>query len=280
MGRATWTVRPNDGQYVIPTAPEGGAMHQDVTSRLAESRDPTAVGQALAETSPRESAWGAPSPTRNGWAPALTRANLRAVEAPPVEAERAVATTSVVGDADNEGTLAVLTASYPTPAFLFDASGALQWASKEGTMRLGSGRLGRGTEALTRLGLAAREARSEAGLDVDAPLRGSGLLRGGERAVIRWFKQQGKVTVLIALAPPSVAALPALGGASPDRVPGLGASESAVVRLAAEGYTVLNMSARLGVSEATVRTHLRRSYAKLGVHSRAELAMVLFKGRG
>lgn len=85
--------------------------------------------------------------------------------------------------------------------------------------------------------------------------------------------------MLVALAPPALAALPALGGASPDRVPGLGASESAVARLAAEGYTVLNMSARLGVTEATVRTHLRRAYAKLGVHSRAELAMLLFQGR-
>ena len=66
--------------------------------------------------------------------------------------------------------------------------------------------------------------------------------------------------------------------ARPDRIPGLSASETAVARLAVEGFTVTNMAAHLGSSESTVRTHLRRAYLKLGVHGRAELAWVLLRG--
>ena len=65
---------------------------------------------------------------------------------------------------------------------------------------------------------------------------------------------------------------------APATIPGLSRAEAAVARLAAEGFTVTNISARLGSAESTVRTHLRRVYKKLGVHGRAELAYVLLHG--
>lgn len=42
--------------------------------------------------------------------------------------------------------------------------------------------------------------------------------------------------------------------------------------LAVEGFSVLNVAARLGLTESTVRTYVKRLYQKLGVRSRAELA--------
>lgn len=46
--------------------------------------------------------------------------------------------------------------------------------------------------------------------------------------------------------------------------------EQEVLELVLTGYTARDISARLVVSENTVKTHLRRAYAKMGVHSRAE----------
>lgn len=48
--------------------------------------------------------------------------------------------------------------------------------------------------------------------------------------------------------------------------------ERQVVALAVEGLTARKMGDRLYISERTVETHLARAYAKLGVHSRFELA--------
>lgn len=60
--------------------------------------------------------------------------------------------------------------------------------------------------------------------------------------------------------------------ARPERPPGLTAREAEVAALAAEGFTVLNVAARLAVAESTVKTHLKHIYQKLGVFSRVELA--------
>jgi DNA-binding NarL/FixJ family response regulator len=218
--------------------------------------------------------------------PAFTDADLRALEAIRIEAERTIAATLVLGDESADGTLAVLTAAFPLPAYLFDAKGRMQWASEEGTLRLGlealrlgSGCLVRDNEALAQLTAAARTALADPSVDPDVQLRRAGLLGPGERVVSRRFDESGHTTLLLAIASAAAAALPGVRGDSPGRVPGLGASESAVARLAAEGFSVLNISARLGIAETTVKTHLRRLYVKLGVHSRAELASVLFRGR-
>ena len=56
------------------------------------------------------------------------------------------------------------------------------------------------------------------------------------------------------------------GGAPPD--PGLSAREKEVLALVARGLTNLQIGRELYVSEATVKTHLARACAKLGVTGR------------
>jgi DNA-binding NarL/FixJ family response regulator len=46
--------------------------------------------------------------------------------------------------------------------------------------------------------------------------------------------------------------------------------ETEVLRLMAEGASSRDIAARLGISYATVRSHIRSMGAKLGVHSKAE----------
>ena len=72
-------------------------------------------------------------------------------------------------------------------------------------------------------------------------------------------------------------ARPAGAPIRPDVLRGLGltARESEIAALAAEGYSVLNVAARLNISPWTVRTHLREVYRKLDVGSRAALSFRL-----
>ena len=51
----------------------------------------------------------------------------------------------------------------------------------------------------------------------------------------------------------------------------LSPSEERVSALAAQGLTNREVAARLSISQKTVEAHLARAYAKLGIHSRAEL---------
>jgi DNA-binding CsgD family transcriptional regulator len=222
--------------------------------------------------------------TRAARDPAFTADDMRRLEALRREAERAISATMVLGASDAESTLAILTSTYPTPAFLFDASGSLQWMSDEGMLRLGvaalrvgGGRLIRGNQGLDALSAAAVRFAENAPGDLGASLGASGLVRPGERVVARHFQQGPRALVLLAISPPDGGPRPTQAGAlTPGLIPGLSATESVVARLAAEGFSVLNMAVRLGVAETTVRTHLRRTYAKLGVHSRAELSFRLF----
>lgn len=50
--------------------------------------------------------------------------------------------------------------------------------------------------------------------------------------------------------------------------PHLAHREEAVLELLAEGHDNKEIARRLGLGESTVKTYLRRIYAKLGVHSR------------
>lgn len=52
---------------------------------------------------------------------------------------------------------------------------------------------------------------------------------------------------------------------------GLSKRESEVFRYLARGYTQAYIAEQLFISENTVRTHVRRIHAKLGVSSRSEL---------
>jgi DNA-binding NarL/FixJ family response regulator len=51
--------------------------------------------------------------------------------------------------------------------------------------------------------------------------------------------------------------------------------EREVARLLGEGWRVVTIAQRLGISEHTVRKHLRGAYTALGVHSQAQLVECL-----
>lgn len=61
---------------------------------------------------------------------------------------------------------------------------------------------------------------------------------------------------------------------------GLTAAEQRVVQLLPQGLTNRRMARLLGVSEQTVKTHLSRAMAKLGVHNRHEVAALMVEERG
>ena len=65
-----------------------------------------------------------------------------------------------------------------------------------------------------------------------------------------------------------------------DALSGLSPSERQVVLLAAEGLTNPEIAARLFVSPRTVGSHLYRSFTKLGVSTRSQLAAVVGPSRG
>jgi DNA-binding CsgD family transcriptional regulator len=56
---------------------------------------------------------------------------------------------------------------------------------------------------------------------------------------------------------------------------GLTAAEARVALLLASGVTGAQMPALLGVTAATIKTHLKRCFEKTGVHSQAELSRLL-----
>nr|WP_144006816.1 response regulator transcription factor [Pelomonas sp. KK5] len=63
--------------------------------------------------------------------------------------------------------------------------------------------------------------------------------------------------------------------AAPPRVPPAGQEalsrrETEVLDLVARGFTYAEIAAQMGVSVATVQTHVRNIYGKLGVHNRSE----------
>ncbi len=208
--------------------------------------------------------------------------------------------------------LKALAGALPFPAFLLDAAGALRWRSDEGAERAGllataapggagppEPKGGAGTKALepprsepapasspalAALAFAAAAARAGHRFQALRALRTAGLLRQGEVLVAHAFEQAGEPLVLLACTSANAGdrgAIPqAVSELLADPAASLTPAELAVATLASEGFTVTNMAARLGVRETTVRTHLRRLYLKLGVHSRAQLASLLLRGPG
>ncbi len=66
-------------------------------------------------------------------------------------------------------------------------------------------------------------------------------------------------------------------GGAPSELDRLSPRERQVAELLLEGESASSMAAKLGVSEHTVRNHLKGIYRRLGVHSKDELLLRLFK---
>jgi DNA-binding NarL/FixJ family response regulator len=211
--------------------------------------------------------------------------DLHSLDVLRAAAERATARLAVLGEGTLEETLLLLAASWPVPAFLFDRSGNLLWMSDEGGLRLaglaareGSATLVQRCEALDQMARAASAALADPSSEEPTQrLLHAGVIESGEQVVAREFVELTRRFLLLALA--STSPQPTPTGGHEAKLPGLGAVESRVAWMAAEGFTVLNISLRLGISESTARTHLRRIYSKKGVHSRAQLAALVLHNR-
>lgn len=216
---------------------------------------------------------------------AFPGSRLRIMEELRRRAERSLSELRCFGRGDLASTLDALTRAFPSPAYLFDADGRLRWMSDDGALRLAvqSARVGssrvcvRGNGALEALTSFVRALARGAPSREERSLRNDGVLRRDERLVVRRFGTSTRPWLLVAFEAPAISTH---GGTVPFTRPaaqGLGPVASRVASLAAEGWAVLNIASVLGVSESTVRTHLRRVYVKLGVHNRAELACALLR---
>jgi DNA-binding CsgD family transcriptional regulator len=172
----------------------------------------------------------------------------------------------------------VLEQGLPVTACLFDSQARLQWISRPAVARLGmratrvSGALLLGGDhrplellrGLARSALAA----PEGALYPDQRLERA-LLRPGERLALRRLPAapgRGPMVLAAIAQGPAPTALRSPGSQQ------LTPREREVARLAAEGYTMLNIAGRLDIREATVHTHLKHIYRKLRVANRAQLA--------
>jgi DNA-binding CsgD family transcriptional regulator len=204
----------------------------------------------------------------------------------------AVMATTTIASAESEHGLDPLVralSALPLVAAYFAPDGRMRWLSHECqawaeslAMPFGGRTLiVRRGDRLSLLAAFAQEVQSE-------PTR---TLGGGEP---RWRQALGPHQRLVARRVPPTdgdpggvlvcvreeAPIPAEVSLEPDRLVGLGLTprESDVAALSAQGYSLKNTAARLGIAETTVHTHLKRVYRKLCVFSRAELCYRLLTG--
>lgn len=182
--------------------------------------------------------------------------------------------------------LSALTTSLPIPALLIDAAGKVVWLNHEAELRLGavtlkfgSQRLYAGsTSALRELLAYARRELARPGTLLSSP-RENGAPRWllpGESIIVRRVERPGiPLHALVCLSVPVQPVQCEPATARFRSVFAFSAREADVAALAMEGYSVLAIAHQLGIAESTVATHLKRVYRKLGVRSRAELALKL-----
>jgi DNA-binding CsgD family transcriptional regulator len=176
---------------------------------------------------------------------------------------------------------AVVSAVAPGAHVAFDPEGRLLWLSAEAEARLGP-LLGRGrplprvlVEAAARVGaLAGEDAASRpAAFTASVPLPGGGAVHADLRLA---RAPGGERVVIAALSPPPEPGLDPVAEVAAAR--GLTKAEAAVLACLGEGLSNKAIAERLFVSIETVKTHVQRILAKLGVASRTQAA-VLVNGR-
>jgi DNA-binding CsgD family transcriptional regulator len=203
--------------------------------------------------------------------------------------ERALGSFAVCDDwgCSDDDILGALTVSLPIPAMVVEATGRVVWMNHEAELRLGIiafavgskkayGGRANGVDELT---VAVQRELDRPGSTLSCS-GGPRWLRPGERLVVRRLpggETRGRALVCVLPGP-----MPASGQAEATRklvALGLTLREAEVADLAARGYSVLNIAQRLALSEWTVKAHLKRTYKKLRVSSRAELAWMLVATR-
>lgn len=220
---------------------------------------------------------------RSKRSPPFTERDVARVEAVRAEVERALVRlrrtdSPVAGPA---GLLAALEQGLPLPCALFDSHGSLLWASRPATawleaeaVRLGPARIvWDGTPRFAAWRRAALAAFASPAADPSGP---RAVYAGPQPATVRCVELGTGDRLALVIDEHARDARHSHERAADLRRHGLTSREADVAELAARGYSVLNLSSRLGVAECTIRSHLKQIYRKLGVSSRAELAARMF----
>src|SRR5699024_3396575 len=96
----------------------------------------------------------------------------------------------------------------------------------------------------------------------------------GERVVLKTskaLKHQAIVTLIYECANEKTSALPAWGVLSPR--------EQEIATMVSQGLTTKQIASKAFISENTAKQHLKRIFAKTGVHTRAELVQLIWSSQ-
>jgi DNA-binding CsgD family transcriptional regulator len=184
--------------------------------------------------------------------------------------------------------LNALEETIPLAAGLFDCQGRLRWLSREALVRLeleaapvGRTFVIRGDEKPLEAMRSAVQLAASMARDASPTLHffPQVFLDRGERLVVRRHYPSDNASPLFLLTLESIHPESSLVLSKADLSErGLSDRESDVVVMAVQGFSATNISAHLGLKESTVNTYLKRTYRKLGITTRAELAFVVLGG--